>query len=206
MKTSSFIGTRAIHTDRLKNWAHLITVSEIIFHFPSLEKKRKSLRPSFHCVVNMNVPLKLLVILQWRLSVYPFKLCKQIKLLQQYFLKSANQIDFIDVLSFPFRCSFKLRRLQLQAWHFEALSSLCDCIAVRKNKKIISIELISLSISSSRNYSKPIPRICWKFQEGGGGGGEISKARFLKGKYESTKTGIFARDGRGVWIFSGTMH
>lgn len=139
--------------------------------------------------------------------MYPFKLCKQIKLLQQYFLKSANQIDFIDVLSFPFRCSVKLRRLQLQAWHFEALSSLCDCIAVRKNKKIISIELTSLSISSSRNYYIPIPRICWKFQEGGwGGGGEISKARFLKGKYESTKTGIFARDGRGVWIFSGTMH
>lgn len=106
----------------------MITVSEMIFHFPSLEKKRKSLRP-FHCVVNMNVPLKLLVILQWRLSAYPFKLCKQIKLLQQYFLKSANQIDFIDVLSFPFRCSVKLRRLQLQAWHFEALSSLCDCIA-----------------------------------------------------------------------------
>lgn len=97
----------------------------------------------------MNVTLKLLYIFQCRLSVflYPFNLL-QMELLC-ILLKNANQIDFIDSYHFLFGI---VRLMRLQAWHFQSLSSLCDCRAVSKFQKIILIKLMNFSVCFSRKY------------------------------------------------------
>ena len=78
-----------------------------------------------------------------------------------------------------FWCSVGFMRLQV--WHFQSLSSLCDCIAASiEIQKIISVKLTNLSVCGSRKYPCPVPKeVIGNFH--GGGGLPEQKLEFLEG-------------------------